>query len=134
VKPLSVVKDPACWKAADWAGREQEAVVTLDEGDVAQLKEAVAAFMASGRPLSGLKRPTDFPLEGGLAEKMAGVREDLLRGRGFAVLSGVPVRHWTEAESVAGYMVGGWVGGRGPRVGGQGEKCTIGGGRRDLLL
>ena len=104
VRPLTVVKDPAAWKACDWAGRQHEVVVQLDGADVAQLKEAVAAFMASGRPLSALQRPADFPLSGGLADKLAGVRRDLLRGRGFALLRGVPVAEWSEAESVAGYM------------------------------
>ena len=104
MRPLTVVNDPAAWKACDWAGREHEAVVQLDGADVAQLKEAVAAFMASGRPLSALKRPADFPLSGGLADKLAGARRDLLRGRGFALLRGVPVGEWSEAESVAGYM------------------------------
>ena len=104
MRPLTVVNDPAAWKASDWAGRQHEAVVELDADDVAQLKQAVAAFMASGRPLSALKRPTDFPLDGGLADKLAGARRDLLRGRGFALLRGLPVREWSEAESVAAYM------------------------------
>jgi hypothetical protein len=79
-------------------------VLQLDAADVAQLERAVAAFSASGRPLAALQRPSDFPLCGGLAAKLAATRRDLLRGRGFALLRGLPVGRWSEAQCLAAYL------------------------------
>eukprot|EP00195_Chlamydomonas_chlamydogama_P006396 CAMPEP_0202899004 /NCGR_PEP_ID=MMETSP1392-20130828/7365_1 /ASSEMBLY_ACC=CAM_ASM_000868 /TAXON_ID=225041 /ORGANISM="Chlamydomonas chlamydogama, Strain SAG 11-48b" /LENGTH=445 /DNA_ID=CAMNT_0049585087 /DNA_START=78 /DNA_END=1415 /DNA_ORIENTATION=- len=116
VRPFTIVDDPSAWKAADWAGRESEFVLQLHPEDVTALKQTVADMEAAGRPLTALKRPADFPLPAALAARLAAMKADLLHGRGFALVRGMPVKEWSEWQCLAAYMgIGAHLGYRGPQ-------------------
>ena len=48
VVPLTIIDDPADWKAADWDGREHEYTYAFTPDDLAELRSAVAALKARG--------------------------------------------------------------------------------------
>jgi hypothetical protein len=108
---MTIVEDAACWKARDWEGREDEVILQLTDEDVAALRAAVDKFLATGEPLSTLSRPEHFLLPPFLAEKLEGMKKELLRGRGFVLMRGFPCMEWGEKESLVAYMgVGVYIG------------------------
>ena len=90
------LEDPAAWRGDRMAERS-DWIITLDETMVAELESAVAAVAARGIELFEVTRP-DFPLP-----RMSGHFETMLRelegGRGFALLRGLPVAQWSDAEN-----------------------------------
>ncbi len=87
--------------AAAWRGdalrQTDEWRVVLDPSEIDELKAAVEAAQASGKAMADLSA-TDFPLPT-LSDKFSDWRLQLMQGRGFQVISGVPVPDWTQEES-----------------------------------
>lgn len=116
VRPYTIIKDPSAWHAADWEGREAEFKLQLTEADVAALEAGIADMQATGKPLEALKYPSDFPLPRSLTDRLAAMKHDILHGRGFAVVSGLPVQRWSEWQCIAAYLgIGCHLGYRGPQ-------------------
>lgn len=90
------VGGPAAWRRADVADerlwRQRLTRVQADE-----LRAAVAHARAGGRP-TGALRAADFPLPT-LAREVARWRDEIRGGRGFHVVSGVPVDGWSDDEA-----------------------------------
>jgi Taurine catabolism dioxygenase TauD, TfdA family len=88
------------WRGADLAGRDEWAY-ELDGTEVDELRGAVAALesklVETGRPLRSVAR-ADVSLPR-LGPVLAGILDDLLRGRGFALLRGIPVADVTAREA-----------------------------------
>ena len=93
--PLSPVASPAAWKRDDLAGTPWR--VQLDDAEADELRHAVSAWVARGRPLGELTR-SDFPLPT-LAPKVAAWRREVAGGRGLQVISGIPVHSWSVEEA-----------------------------------
>jgi hypothetical protein len=91
--PLS---SPAAWRGPDLAARDDWRM-HLDAGQVAELEAALRAAEATGKPTAELTAG-NFPLPT-LAAEVARWRAELERGRGFQVVSGVPVERWSQAEA-----------------------------------
>ncbi|MDE0853455.1 MAG: TauD/TfdA family dioxygenase [Nevskia sp.] len=92
IEPLS---SPAAWRGAE-ARTRTEWQVRLAGTEVAELRAAVAAAQATGKPLGQLTRP-DFPLPG-LAARIGEWRNEIRHGRGFVLIRGVPVEEWSTAQ------------------------------------
>lgn len=60
------------------------------EGEIREIHLAVGRVERKGLDIVGITR-NDFPLPG-LAPELARIREELLRGRGFALMRGLPVK------------------------------------------
>jgi hypothetical protein len=92
-KPLT---GPAAWRgdelAASAAWKENLRPEHADE-----LRRAVAAARASGRAMQDLSA-ADFPLPS-LSAEVARWRRELMHGRGFLLVRGLPVRDWSAAEA-----------------------------------
>ncbi len=88
--------EPAAWRGDALLGRDVWRVV-LDEGQREELCAALATAQARGRP-TGELTAADFPLPT-LAKAIADWREEIREGRGFLVVSGVPVERWSDAEA-----------------------------------
>jgi hypothetical protein len=90
------VGGPAAWRRADVAdpGVWRQ---PLDAEQVEELRRAVAHAGSVGRPLGAL-RAEDFPLPT-LAAEVARWRAEIASGRGFQVVSGLPVGEWSEEEA-----------------------------------
>jgi hypothetical protein len=96
-KPASgPVGGPAAWRRADVAD-ERAWRTALSQAQLDELHAAVRHALATDRPLGELSA-ADFPLPT-LAREIARWRDEIVNGRGFAVVSGVPVGDWSERES-----------------------------------
>ncbi|PNW78328.1 hypothetical protein CHLRE_09g401750v5 [Chlamydomonas reinhardtii] len=98
------------WYGPDLASRQQEWTLELSEADVAEVEAAVAQVLAqeeaAGRdPTRRLAQltPEDFPLPS-LAPRLQALREELLRGRGFALLRRLPVERYSRMQAAASFM------------------------------
>ena len=91
-----VVGGPAAWRAADVA-RTSAWRQTLTPSQIAELRQAVDHARGTGRPLGELGAD-DFPLES-LGAEIARWRDAIQDGRGFQVVSGLPVETWSEEEA-----------------------------------
>ena len=86
---------------AAWRGRElpplDEMAYQLSAEETSELVAAIAAAIATGKPARELTAQ-DFPLPT-LAPRIAAWRKQIADGLGFAVIRGVPVAQWSQAES-----------------------------------
>lgn len=90
--PLDV---DAAWCGADQ--REASWRYVLNATEREEVRAAVRHAVGTGKPMGGLGT-SDLPLPT-LAKRFGGWRADLDRGRGFMVVSGVPVEDWTDEEA-----------------------------------
>lgn len=95
------VEAPTAWRAADYAGRESDWVVPLTADQAAELQSAVTVFESSGSPFEEMDK-VDFPLPD-LSSLLQRCLQVLEGGPGFALLRGIPVQHWTEAQCRIAY-------------------------------
>lgn len=92
---IEPVAAPAAWRGdrldpSEW--REE-----LDAADREELLEAIAAARATGVP-TGALRPEDVPMPR-LAARIEAWRRELAEGRGFLLISGIPVEAWSDEEA-----------------------------------
>ena len=82
-------------------------IAQLDTQDVASISSAVAATRT--RPLSELS-PNDFDF-GNFGNRLQALRDEVLQGKGFVVLHGLPGNEWSDEELVRAYWgIGQWFG------------------------
>ncbi len=91
-RPPTTITGPAAWRGAEIDGTDW--CFELDGAHVDELRAAVAATAA--RPLADV-RVADFVLPT-LAPVLTSVVEQLVHGRGFVLLRGLPVAELDEAE------------------------------------
>jgi hypothetical protein len=95
------VIDPACWEPEilidndDWVYR-------FTDGDLAELANAVDRIESQNIDIVDLTRD-DFPLPG-FGDLLSSVRQELLEGRGVAVLRGLPVNDWGRRRVAIAYF------------------------------
>ncbi len=95
-EPPGPLSGPAAWRGEDYAGRDDWRI-RLDETQIAEIEAGLAHSQRCGLPQAEL-RPEHFPLPG-LADDFARWRRELLCGRGFLLISGLPVQRWNQEES-----------------------------------
>ncbi|MEE8332353.1 MAG: TauD/TfdA family dioxygenase, partial [Alphaproteobacteria bacterium] len=97
---LRPVVDPAGWYPEDISSTEAWRYV-LSDTEVAEIDDAVARVAAQGFDIVDIRRK-DFPLPAFSAGIQA-LRKELQEGRGFVQIRGMPVEHWTKAQSAAAF-------------------------------
>ncbi len=103
------VDGPTVWTGPDMREREAEWTYYLTPSDRAELEAARAAVQARGLAISEIRR-ADFPLPT-LAPVLEGLRDEVVNGRGFVRLRGMPVEDRPIAESATMYWgLGAWFG------------------------
>src|SRR5258708_3467071 len=79
---------PAAWYGPDMARRQDEWLTHLTPHDIAEL-EAVAGRWSASQDAIATMTVQDFPLPT-LAPKLLNLRAELIHGRGFGLLRGLP--------------------------------------------
>lgn len=95
------VEGPSAWLAADMRAREPEWSYRLSAMETDELEAALRSVQARGLDVGDIRRE-DFPLPT-LGPVLERLRDEVLNGRGFVLLRGVPVQDRPIAESAAMY-------------------------------
>jgi hypothetical protein len=98
--PGRPITGPSAWRGADLA-RSDEWIRVFTPAEIRELEAAAESARRRGRDLVEIGRD-DFPLPT-LAPVLAGLRRELLHGRGFVLLRGLPVDRSTIAEAATIY-------------------------------
>jgi hypothetical protein len=93
---LEPIAGPAAWLGAELARRPESWTRRLAPAEIAELDAALRAVRARGLAL-GETRREDFPLPT-LAPAVAGWAREILDGRGFLLLRGLPVARWGDED------------------------------------
>jgi hypothetical protein len=91
---------PAAWRGRDLAG-SRDWIVAFSETEVAEIEGAVARVLERRIALPDLGRE-DFPLPR-LAERLGALANEVVRGRGFVLLRGLPVARWSRQQSAVAF-------------------------------
>lgn len=97
---------PAAWYGPQWAHRD-DWIVVLSAEDVAEVEAALQAWHA--RVASGATAApaplvaADFPLPR-LGARLAALRTELLEGRGFVLIRGMPVERWSARDASLAFI------------------------------
>ena len=93
--------------AAAWYGpeiaKDDSWTMPLSAADVAEIEAATQALVARDADIAVLK-PQDFPLPTLAARLRARVDGEVLNGRGFLLLRGLPVERWSMRESATAFF------------------------------
>jgi len=82
---------PQVWHGPAMAAR-QDWIEPLSPAEIAEIAAAAAPLADHGTDIASLQAP-DFPLPT-LAGRLAQIQHEVLQGRGFALLRGLPVADW----------------------------------------
>lgn len=94
-EPPGPLSGPAAWKGEDYAGRD-DWHIRLSEAQLEEIEIGLTHSYRNDTPQAEL-RPEHAPLPG-LAEDFARWRKVLQQGRGFLLISGLPVQRWSQKE------------------------------------
>jgi hypothetical protein len=97
--PRPLVEGPSAWIGAKLTRQPATWIYTLSPAEIGEIEAAVAKVR--GRDLAGLARADfAFPILGPVLD---GLRDEVLNGRGFVLLRGLPVEGRPIADSAAAY-------------------------------
>jgi Taurine catabolism dioxygenase TauD, TfdA family len=96
-----LVDGPSAWVGADMRKREGEWIYRLAPPEIAEIESAVAAVRERGLDIARI-RCEDFPLPT-LGPALERLRAELVDGRGFVLLRGMPVEGRPVAEGAAAF-------------------------------
>ena len=107
-EPMKPVADPAAWRKEDFAG-PGDYTHTLTAGEIAELDSAIERVEGRGLDIMDIDRAA-FALPT-LGRVLDDVHDELLDGRGFAVIGGLPVERYTRRQSaIAFFGIGTYLG------------------------
>jgi hypothetical protein len=92
------VAGPSVWSGDDYAGRD-DWIYLLSEAELAEIDEAVNGIPVDIPALYQITA-RDFPLPR-LSKALAGLDDELHKGRGFILLRGIPVDRYSEEQLAA---------------------------------
>ena len=83
---------PCAWRGGDLA-QNSDWIVHWTSAQVAELERAAEHFASTGLALENIT-PESFPLQN-LSSFIGGQLQELLHGRGFVMLRGLPIANWS---------------------------------------
>jgi hypothetical protein len=98
--PPGPIEGPSAWRGADMA-KSEEWIYRLSAADIAELDEALAHVRRRGLDTLDVGR-ADFPLPR-LGAVLDGIHRELLEGRGFVLIRGVPVSRYSMPDTATVY-------------------------------
>ena len=99
--PRPPVEGPAVWTGAEMREREAEWTYRLSPAEVAEIEAAVRAVRSRGLDIAEVRR-ADFPLPT-FEPVLDRLRAEVVDGRGFVLLRGLPVEDRPIADSAMAY-------------------------------
>ena len=100
----------AAWYGPEMAAREAEWLLPLSPADVGEIERAVDPLIAREADIAAISE-SDFPLPSLGRRLQERVRDDVLRGRGFLLVRGLPVERWSlRAAATAFFGLGAHLG------------------------
>lgn len=96
-----VVEGPAAWYGKDMAANTAW-IHQVESEDIKEIDEALDAFHAAGMSMADIN-PTTFQLPN-LSRKLAGILDEILHGRGFVLLRGLPVERYGKGNAAIAYL------------------------------
>ncbi len=97
IEHLQPIEGSQVWYGPEFTGREEVWTHVLSEAEISELDLAVDHVLARGIDIVDM-RQTDFPLPM-LAPTLQNIREEVLNGRGFYLLRGLPVERYSQRQS-----------------------------------
>lgn len=99
-QPLKRLIDPADWLPEEYRNSEQW-IYHLSETEITEIYAAVSGVEARGQDIKDI-RPGTFPLPafGGVLEE---IKKELLDGRGFVLIRGLPIARMTRVQMAAAF-------------------------------
>lgn len=91
----SVWYGPEMTKRSDW-------IVQLTDDDIAEIERAMQPLVDAEADIAHITK-ADFALPQ-LGPKLAKISDDVLNGRGFALMRGLPVERWSMRQSATAYF------------------------------
>ena len=99
---------PEVWTGEDLA-RDESWLIRLSEDDIAEIGQALRVSDTQGLKAEEISRET-FPLPG-LGPVFTAAQREVIRGRGFVVIRGLPVADWPLEDLARAYWgIGRWFG------------------------
>jgi Taurine catabolism dioxygenase TauD, TfdA family len=98
-RPL--IQGPSAWIGAELRERQAEWTYRLSPTEIAEIEAALKSVQARGLDIADIRRD-DFPLPT-LGPALDRLRAEVLHGRGFVLLRGMPVEDRPIAESATAY-------------------------------
>jgi hypothetical protein len=100
--PMKTIEAAAAWRSLD-LGDSGDFTYHLSDAEIAELDGAVRTTLGRGIEHIAIDR-SNFVLPR-LGRELCRIRDDaLLRGRGFIVIRGIPVEHYSIAEAAAAFI------------------------------
>lgn len=93
---------PAAWYGPDMARRD-DWLMPLADGEIAEIETATKGLAATGTDIAAITA-RDFPLPTLEAKLRTRVRDEVLNGRGFLLLRGLPVDRWSLREAATAFF------------------------------
>ncbi len=93
---------PAAWYGPDMASRS-DWLMPLEAGEIAEVEQATRGLVARGADIAAL-RAADFPLPTLGRKLKARVSDEVLKGRGFLLMRGLPVERWSMREAATAFF------------------------------
>ena len=101
IQPFAPVTGPSAWYGAELA-QSTSWIETLAASEIAEIDAAIATFRASGLPLQSISEQA-FPLPA-LKPRLKALLRELLEGRGFFMLRGLPVERYDIETAAIAYL------------------------------
>jgi len=100
--PRPLIEGPSAWFGADLAKRPKEWIHQLSAPEIAEIDAATADIRARNIDIADIRK-SDFPLPT-LAPVLDRMRGEILNGRGFMLIRGLPVEGRPIADSATAYF------------------------------
>ncbi len=99
--PRPLIEGQSAWISRELRGREDEWIYSLSAAEIAEIESATAGVRERGLDIADIHR-ADFPLPT-LGARLDAMRGEILDGRGFVLIRGLPVENRPIADSAAAY-------------------------------